>query len=463
MIRGEGAARRRSIAASLIALTLGACVSTVEPAGRPAGQAPVTSHPAHRAAQSVPTPAVRQPTPSVPMPPVSVVPTPVGATNAAGAGVVPGPAIDSLPLTEAQAASALAGFRNSCSSLVRRNDLSGLTQGTDWQPACTAARTVRDGQARAFFTSYFEAVQVGDGKAFATGYYIPTILGSRERQDGYQTPIYGRPRDLIDVDLGAFNPELAGKAVRGRVEGAKLVPYFDRTQIEEGALGGRAPIIAWAADPVELFFLQVQGSGELQLPDGGTMRIGYDTQNGRGYTGIGKLMLDRGLVDRSQASMQGLVAWLHANPEQGRDIMRENKSYVFFRELAGAPLGALGLPVLGQVTVAADPKFIPLGAPVFLSMDRTDANGLWVAQDTGGAIRGANRVDTFWGAGAEARAIAGGMSARGTAFLFVPRGTAARLGAARLAPAPPPVSTTSRPDLGAALGIPASGGSPANP
>ncbi|RDE07472.1 hypothetical protein DVW87_03875 [Sphingomonas aracearum] len=388
------------------------------------------------------------------MAPVPVV-APPSPASAAGAGVVPGPAIESLPLTEAQAAAALAGFRNSCASLVRRADLSGLTQGADWQPACTAARTVPAGGARAFFATYLEAVQVGDGKAFATGYYIPTIAGSRDRREGYETPVYGRPRDLIDVDLGAFNPELAGKAVRGRVEGSKLVPYFDRTQIEEGALHNRAPIIAWAADPVELFFLQVQGSGELQLPDGGTMRIGYDTQNGRGYTGIGKLMLDRGLVDRSQASMQGLVAWLHAHPEEGRQVMRENKSYVFFRELAGAPLGALGLPVLGQVTVAADPKFIPLGAPVFLSMDRADANGLWVAQDTGGAIRGPNRVDTFWGAGADARAIAGGMSARGTAFLFLPRGTAARLAGSRPAP---------RPDLGAALGISGgNGGSSAQP
>lgn len=129
--------------------------------------------------------------------------------------------------------------------------------------------------------------------------------------------------------------------------------------------------------------------------------------------------------------MQGIVAWLHANPEQGREIMRENKSYVFFRVLDGPPLGAMGLPVSEQATVAADVRFVPLGAPVFLSMDRTDATGLWVAQDTGGAIKGANRFDTFWGAGAEARAIAGGMSARGTAFLLVPTGTLARLGVAR--------------------------------
>ena len=209
------------------------------------------------------------------------------------------------------------------------------------------------------------------------------------------------------------------------------MPYYDRTMIEEGALSGKARILGYAVDPVELFFLQVQGSGLVRMPDGQVLRIGYETQNGRDYTGIGKLMRDRGLLGPGQSSMQGIVAWLHANPEQGRAIMRENKSFVFFRLLDGPPLGAMGLPVSAQSTVAADVRFVPLGAPVFLSMDRTDATGLWVAQDTGGAIKGTNRFDTFWGAGDEARAIAGGMSARGTAFLLVPVGTLARLGVAR--------------------------------
>ena len=242
-------------------------------------------------------------------------------------------------------------------------------------------------------------------------------------------PIYGRPTDLVDVDLGLFSDDLKGKKIRGRVNGGAFVPYFDRTEIENGALEGRASIIAWAADSVELFFLQVQGSGRLKLPDGTVMRIGYDTQNGRSYTGIGALMKQRGLLGPGQTSMQGIVGWLHEHPTEGRDIMRENKSYVFFREQQGPPLGALGLAVIGGVSAAADPKFVPLGAPVFLSLDRTDATGLWIAQDTGGAIRGSNRFDTFWGAGDEARAIAGGMSARGTAFLLLPQGTLARLAA----------------------------------
>jgi len=170
------------------------------------------------------------------------------------------------------------------------------------------------------------------------------------------------------------------------------------------------------------------------------VRIGYAGQNGRDYTGIGKLMKDRGLLGPGQTSMQGIVAWLRANPEQGRVIMRENKSFVFFKELDGAgPLGAMGYPVAGWTSVAADPKFVPLGAPLFLSADRTDATGLWVAQDTGGAIKGANRIDTFWGAGDDARAIAGGMAARGTAWLLLPKGTLARLTAAQ-PPVPQPVT-----------------------
>lgn len=381
------------------------------------------------------TGAVRQPTPATPLPPVLAAPAPAGALTAATAGLAAGPAVTSLPITDEGARAALAAFRISCGSLVRRTDATGLTRGADWQPACDAAKS--EGDARGFFARWFEAVQVGDGKAFATGYFEPEIAGSRTRQAGYEVPVYRRPAELIDVDLGSFSDALKGKSVRGRVDGTKLVPFYDRTAIETGALAGKGLEIAWAADPVEFFFLQVQGSGRLRLPDGGVMRIGYDSQNGRDYTGIGKLMRDRGLLGPGEANMQGIVAWLHAHPDEGRAIMRENKSWVFFRELTGAgPLGALGLPVTGAVSAAADPKFVPLGAPVFLSLDRAEGTGLWIAQDTGGAIKGANRFDTFWGAGEEARAIAGGMSGRGTAFLLLPRGTLARLQSGGATPSP---------------------------
>lgn len=365
--------------------------------------------------------------PATPLPAPPVI-APAGAATAAQAGVLAGPPVAALPITEPQAEAARAAFLLSCPGLMRRTDSSGLTQGADWQPACQAAANVQRGGARDFFVRYFEAVQVGDGRSLATGYYEPEIAGSRDRRSGYEVPIYARPRDLIDVDLGAFSTALKGKKVRGKVQGTNLVPYDDRTAIEEGSLEGRAPVLAWGADPVEVFFLQIQGSGRLRLPGGDIMRVGYDTQNGRDYTGIGALMKSRGLLAPGQTSMQGIVAWLHAHPEEGRAIMRENKSFVFFRELDGAPQGAMGYAVTGQVSAAADPKFVPLGAPVFLSMDRQDATGLWVAQDTGGAIKGANRFDTFWGAGETARTVAGGMSARGTAFLLLPVGTLARAG-----------------------------------
>ena len=240
-------------------------------------------------------------------------------------------------------------------------------------------------------------------------------------------PVYKRPSDLIDVDLGLFSDDLKGKNIRGKVSGTKLVQYDDRAAIEDGSLAGRGLEIAYANDAIEFFFLQIQGSGRLRLPDGGVMRIGYESQNGRGYTGIGRLMKDRGLI--SDGSMQGIVAYLRANPEEGRKVMQENKSFVFFRELTGAgPLGAMGYPVVGEASVAVDVKFIPLGAPLWLSMDRAEPNGIWVAQDTGGAIKGANRIDTFWGAGDRARAIAGGMAARGAALIFLPKAAVTRLG-----------------------------------
>jgi membrane-bound lytic murein transglycosylase A len=375
--------------------------------------------------------------PTVPMPPPP--PAPVlpqeTATNALEAGVRAGPATTSLGIDPAEASRALDAFRISCPSLLSRTDTSGLTRQSDWRIACEAAETWPNAAAFSFFALHFEPVIVGEGAAFATGYFEPEIAGSRVRAPGYDVPVYAKPRDLLEV-----NP-LTGEKARGRLDAnGDYVLYYDRTQIENGALAGRGLEIAWAADPIEMFFLQIQGSGRLQMPDGSVMRIGYAGQNGREYVGIGKLMKERGLLGPGQTSMQGIVAWLRAHPEEGRAIMRENKSYIFFQELTGpGPLGALGRPVTGRVTVAADPKFVPLGAPVVLNVDQPVASGLWVAQDTGGAIKGANRFDTFWGAGEEAARIAGGMSGRGQAYILLPRGSLARLSdeQGRAAPAAP--------------------------
>lgn len=313
---------------------------------------------------------------------------------------------------------------------MKRTDNSGLTQGADWRSACDAAKSWPDDDARRFFESYFDAVQIGDGKAFATGYFEPQITGSRVRSAAAQVPIYRRPSDLVDVDLGLFSEDLKDKRVRGKVEDGKLLPYPDRAQIDDGALSGKDLEIAWASDYIAFFFLQIQGSGRVAMPDGSVMRIGYDGQNGRDYTAIGRVMRERGLLEPGKANMQGIIEWLRANPEEGRKIMEENKSYIFFRELTGpGPIGAMGHPVVGRTSVAVDRNFVPLGAPVFLDMEHDIADGLWIAQDTGGAIKGANRFDTFWGAGDEAAQIAGGMSSNGQALVLLPKGTAAKLAA----------------------------------
>lgn len=360
-------------------------------------------------------------------------PTPA-PSDATAAGVRKGPDIRDLRLTAQDAEGALASFRESCPKLLVRTDASGLTRNEDWRPSCTAAATWTARDPRGFFEEHFEAVVVGDGAAFATGYFEPEITGSRHRRPGIETPVYGLPPDLVR-DWPAETPpeQRTGRAPLGRFdEAGRFVPYYTHAEIADGALAGRGLEIAWVADPIEFFFLQIQGSGRLISPEGEVIRIGYAGQNGHGYTAIGAVMRQRGLIGEGTpypTSMQGIVQYLRDHPEEGRAIMRENESWVFFRELTGdGPLGALEVPVRRESSVAADPNFVPLGAPVFLQLDRTEANGLWIAQDTGGAIKGANRFDTFWGAGKDAERIAGGMSARGRALLLLPKGTLARFG-----------------------------------
>ncbi len=316
---------------------------------------------------------------------------------------------------------ALAAFRTSCPVLVRRQDQSGLAQAQDWVPLCNEAATLQPEQATAFFRDNFDWVRVGNGKAFATGYYEPEIQGSRTPQPGY-APIYGVPADLVRC----ARPD--GTKARGRVdETGTCVPYYARADIENGALANRGLEIAWAVDPLELFFAEIQGSARVVFPDGTSIQIAYADQNGLPYTAIGKLMKDRGLLAPGGTSMQAIKAWVRANPDQGRELMRENASYIFFRVLTGpGPIGALNVPVTGRASVAADPKFVPLGAPIYLAVDRPEAYGLWVAQDVGGAIKGPNRFDTFWGSGPDATQIAGGMAANGVAYVLLPKGVASR-------------------------------------
>jgi len=371
---------------------------------------------------AVSTQSAPPPQPSLPVPAPSPKPTAAALPLTVGT-------FDTLPGWPGRSPDrARAAFLTSCPALERRDDASGLTRAGDWDAACAAAAQL--GDARVFFEAAFAPVMVGQGVGLNTGYFELTLAGSRTRDVANAYPLYRVPGDLIDVDLGQFAPTLAGKHVRGRVDGARLVPYHDRASIDDGALAGRGLELAWVADPVKAFFLAIQGSGRVRLADGSELRVGYAGQNGRDYTGIGRLLRERGVLAPGQATMEGLVAWLHAHPDEGRTVMRENKSYVFFREVTGpGPVGALGVALTPRASVAADSAFLPLGAPVFLATRTADGplNAVMVAQDTGGAIKGANRFDLFLGAGADARRIAGGLSAEGRAWLLLPRATAERL------------------------------------
>lgn len=329
-------------------------------------------------------------------------------------------------LAKEEAERALGAFRLSCPSVIRRQDSSLLTTPASWSAVCAEAASLSPEFAPGFFYYRFDWARVADGRAFATGYYEPEIEGSRTPLPGY-VPIYRLPADLTRCT----KPD--GTSGRGRIDQTgTCVLYYTRAEIEDGVLAGKGLELAWAKDPVDLFFLEIQGSGRIRFPDGTVMRIGYAGQNGRDYVAIGRLLRDRGILPPGGANMQAIKDWIRANPDQGRALMRENLSYIFFKELTGpGPLGALNVPVTPRGTVAADPNFVPLGAPVFLQMDRREASGIWVAQDTGGAIKGPNRFDTFWGAGPEAVAIAGGMSASGEALILLPKG------ALQLAPAQP--------------------------
>ncbi|CAN5250406.1 MltA domain-containing protein [soil metagenome] len=369
-----------------------------------------------------PPPPLPQPQPVQPQPVRPQLPVPVeppAPTSAVDAGIA---LSQPMMMHEADAVEALGAFRISCRTVIRRTDVSGLTNPADWVGVCTEASTVPAGSAAAFFRDRFDWVRVGDGKAFATGYFEPEILGSPVRTAAHTVPIYRTPPDLTRCAL----PD--GKTGRGRLDqNRQCVYYHSRAEIETGALAGKGLEIGWAADPIELFFLHIQGSGRLRYPDGRVVRIGYDNQNGREYVAIGRILRERNILPQGGASMQAIVAWMRANPEQAGELMRSNPSYIFFKVLTGpGPLGAMGLPVTPYATVAVDPKFIPLGAPVHLALDRPEAWGIWVAQDTGGAIKGSNRIDTFWGAGEEARRLAGEMAANGQGLVLIPKGAAAR-------------------------------------
>ena len=313
---------------------------------------------------------------------------------------------------------------------------SALKAKPAWQAVCNEADQLKN-PSKSKITEYFKknfsvyrATNVdGTESGLITGYYEPVIKGSRSKNDQYRFPLYARPDDLITVELASLFPELANKRVRGRVVGTKLIPYYNRGEIEtdNSPLQGRE--FVWVDDQIDLFFLQIQGSGMVHLDNGEKMHVGYADQNGQSYQSIGRLLIEKGELTADKASMQGIKDWAKKNPTKLRELLNANPSYVFFRELPAGlpgPLGALGAPILAERVVAVDPKFVPLGAPIFLSTNLPFTNKplqrLMMAQDTGGAIKGGVRADFFWGAGNEAGKQAGAMKQSGKIWVLLPKG-----------------------------------------
>jgi membrane-bound lytic murein transglycosylase A len=409
---------RRSLpaaAVSVIVLALSAC-GTQQPAPQAAPAPPVPVQPAPPPPLPVPVPPLPVPVPvpaPAPAPPAKTafVPVPFSA--------LPGWAADDLR-------AAWPAFAASCRVLAKR---------ADWQAACGASATVdtADSSAiRQYFETWFQPNQViapdGADTGLVTGYYEPLLYGSRKKAGAYQTPLYKVPDDLLTIDLGSVYPDLKGKRYRGRLQGRRVIPYNSRAEIASADFKGKE--LLWVNDPVEAFFLEVQGSGRVQLDTGETVRVAYADQNGHPYKAIGRWLIEQGELTPEQASAQGIKAWIAANPARMQELFNANGSYIFFREEklpdpSVGPKGSLGVALTGGRSAAVDPSQIVLGAPIYLSTTQPASDvplqRLLMAQDTGGAIKGAIRVDFFFGFGTEAMESAGRMKQRGQVWMLLPK------------------------------------------
>ena len=314
---------------------------------------------------------------------------------------------------------------NSCKRLANR---------PQWKEACAEAVMLDagdEGAIRNFFERRFTPWRIesstGSQSGLITGYYEPLLKGGLAHKPG-RVPFYSAPEDLLTLDVGSLYPELKGRRVRGRLQGKTVVPYWSRADIGAGKLTGNPKVLAWADDAVEALFMEVQGSGRILLEDGSTLRLGYADQNGHPYKSIGRWLVDQGELTLDQASMQSIRAWAQAHPERLQEMLNANPSQVFFRLLPAnddGPVGALNVPLVAEASVAVDPKFVPLGAPLYLATTRPNSgramNRLVHAQDTGGAIAGPVRADFFWGFGAEPGELAGRMKQQGQVWLLWPK------------------------------------------
>ena len=328
----------------------------------------------------------------------------------------------------------------SCSALVNR---------PQWKRVCEEAYKLKEPNTpsiAAYYNAYFLPYEAnntdGTNTGMVTGYYEPLLKGSRKQSANYPYPLYTTPTDLVTVELDSIYPELKFKRIRGRMVDTKvnskmedvravtkkLVPYYTRAEIETVPSPIQNHEFIYIDDIIDVFFLQIQGSGLVQLEDGLQVHVGYADQNGHAYNSIGRLLIERGELTLQNASMQGIKNWARNHLDKLRELLNSNPSYVFFRELPAGlpgPLGALGVPILAERVVAVDPKFIPLGAALFLATtepnSETPLKRLMMAQDTGGAIKGGVRADFFWGSGPEAGVKAGAMKQVGKIWILLPK------------------------------------------
>ncbi|HAT7071251.1 TPA: hypothetical protein JAN90_00295 [Legionella pneumophila] len=349
----------------------------------------------------------------------------------------------------AQLKKSLETFQTSCRAFLKQNPERVVgteeidLQAKDWHPTCRAAlkiNPVDEQSAKLFFEKWFAPVEFYDDKpvkGLFTGYYMPLIKGSYTKSDEFSVPIYELPSNLVTVDLGLFLPNLKNKKIIGRIAGNKVVPFYTREEINKGAIKNTARVLVWIHSPVDRLFLEIQGSGIIELEDGKRIFIGYDGQNGAPYTAIAGVLIKKGIMTKHNASMQRIKKYLEAHPKQMDKIINQNKSFVFFRKLSlEAALGSQGVALTPGYSLAIDKQWIPMGAPLWLNTTRPDSKNpdvnkpmqrLMIAQDTGGAIRGKVRGDVFWGGGDKATLIAGHMKNEGHYWLLLPAHALSRL------------------------------------
>lgn len=341
---------------------------------------------------------------------------------------------------------ALPAFLRSCQKLqelppdtpIGGNAFAGYA--SDWIPICNTAwgLTPRDDiDMRGFMTRWFVPYLVSGSNGadgLFTGYYEPELYGSLTPTTQFATPLYRKPDDMVTVPLGPFRSDLDGESIVGRVDGNQFVPYFSRQEIDQGVLAGRGLELLWVDDPVDAFFLQIQGSGIVYLPDGTATRVGFAGKNGRAYVAIGKVLAEWGEIPLEEVSLDTIRNWLATHPDRAASVMSQNPSYVFFQRIEGeGPIGAQGTVLTPGRSLAVDTRLLPLGVPLFVDtiwpsgVDQgLPMRRLMIAQDTGGAIRGPVRGDVYWGSGDIAAQYAGNMKAPGRYYLLLPTTVAER-------------------------------------